>query len=398
MAKYSESWSNNLHLPMSRVVEINDLQQLAGFRAAWDRLLDQTVGGSFFQSLDWLTIYWRHFGPGQRLRTLVVMEDDRPSGILPLTVRTEATRVGRLRLLTFPLHDWGSFYGPIGPDANKTLAAALQHIAGTARDWDFLELRWLGSPGTDPIELQRTMQSAGFQAYPTVMDYTSVVDAAETWAAYWSSRKGSWLRKFRHTERGLSKLGKVEYVRYRPRGNAHDDGSPRWDLYDACEKIAAESWQSRATDGTTLTHESVREFFRQTHEAACAAGTADLSLLNIDGVPAAFIYGYHMHGVSSGIRRGFDAAECSKGAGNVLLARTLQDSFARGDTIYDMGIGSIESKRYFQTRLIPIVRLCHFSSALRPQLLRAARWWSSRRFSPAAIAVGSVQDDAADQR
>ena len=38
------------------------------------------------------------------------------------------------------------------------------------------------------------------------------------------------------------------------------------------------------------------------------------------------------------------------GAGNVLLAYTLRDSFARGDRLYDMGVGSLASKRYFLTR------------------------------------------------
>ena len=44
----------------------------------------------------------------------------------------------------------------------------------------------------------------------------------------------------------------------------------------------------------------------------------------------------------------------------MLLAYTLRDSFARGDRVYDMGVGSYESKRHFQTRLIPILRYSHY--------------------------------------
>ena len=122
---------------------------------------------------------------------LVVLAGDRPTGILPLVIRREATRVGRLRVLTFPLHDWGSFYGPIGPAPAQTLAAGLEHVRRTRREWDILELRWQGAPGTDLAQVQGVMRAAGFQAYATVWDRTALVDLAGTWESYWSGRKAS---------------------------------------------------------------------------------------------------------------------------------------------------------------------------------------------------------------
>ena len=47
---------------MVRIVEIGPVTSLADFRQAWCELLRQTPGASFFQSLDWLEVYWRHFG------------------------------------------------------------------------------------------------------------------------------------------------------------------------------------------------------------------------------------------------------------------------------------------------------------------------------------------------
>jgi hypothetical protein len=186
-------------------------------------------------------------------------------------------------------------------------------------------------------------------------------------------------------------------VRYRPRGRPHDDGAPRWDLYDACEDLARRSWQGEARDGTTLSHESVRDFFRETHQAAAAAGAVDLNLLLVDGSPVAFVYGYCHRGSLYGLRRGYDAACCRAGAGNVLLGYTLRDSFARGDRFYDMGVGSLASKRYFETRLLPILRFSHFAPlAARAQLVRLKRWWQSRR--PASIAVGRDQEGTTDSR
>jgi hypothetical protein len=242
------------------------------------------------------------------------------------------------------------------------------------------------------------MHAAGFQAYSTVWDQTAIVEMDGTWESYWSSRKGAWLRRFRHAEEKLSEAGEVSHVRYRPLGRPHDDGAPRWDLYDACEDLARRSWQGSALDGTTLSHEAVRGFLRETHQAAAAAGAVDLNLLFVDGSPVAFVYGYYHRGSVYGLRRGYDAARCQTGAGNLLLGYTLRDSFARGDRLYDMGVGSLASKRYFQTRLLPILRCSHCSPlAARAQLVRLKRWWQSRRL-PASIAVGRAQEHTTDAR
>ena len=201
------------------------------------------------------------------------------------------------------------------------------------------------------------MGQAGFYASPTVWNRTAIVELSGSWDSYWSGREGAWLRRFRHAERKLAEQGAISYVRYRPAGALHNDGSPRWDLYDVCEEIARRSWQGAATNGTTLSHETVREFLRETHAAAAAAGAVDLNLLLLGGEPAAFIYGYASGGYVYGPRRGYDARRSREGAGNVLLAYTLRDSFARGDRLYDMGVGSLKSKRHFQTRLTAIMRV-----------------------------------------
>jgi hypothetical protein len=153
---------------MACVREINRIEELSEYRSVWGTLLAETKGASFFQSLEWLEAYWRHFGAGQKLRTLVVgADEDRPLGILPLVVRTERTRVGHVRVATYPLQDWGSFYGPVGGHPAETIRAGLEHVGRTRRDWDLIELRWLGGPGTETAETEQAMRQAGLQAYRT---------------------------------------------------------------------------------------------------------------------------------------------------------------------------------------------------------------------------------------
>lgn len=258
----------------------------------------------------------------------------------------------------------------------------MEHIRRTPHNWDMLELRWIGAPGTHAQEAKTALRSAAFQAYQTVWNQTAVVNFSTGWDEYLASRKGIWLRRMRQSEERLSRQGRVSFLRCRPASTPQGDGNPHWDLYDACEAIARQSWQAAATDGTTMSHESVRRFLRELHAAAAAAGAIDMSLLTLNDEPAAFIYGYHYRGNVYGLRRGFDAQRSRAGLGSVLLWKTLEDSAWRGDRIYDMGIGSLESKRHFQNRLLPIIRLSHFPAAgFRTQLLRFRRWLEERRLS-----------------
>ncbi len=360
--------------------EITDVSRLSGYRSAWRDLLRQTPGGTFFQSLEWLEAYWNHYGKGKHLRVLILEENRHPLGILPLVVQKERTRVGQFMVLTYPLDSWGSFYGPIGPQPERTLAVGLEHLRHSPRDWDYLELRGSGAPGSADSSVSDAFQAAGIRAYRSLWDQTPLVDLSHGWEAYLRTRKGLWLRRLRQAEAKLNRQAKVEYVRYRPAGKTAGNERPRRDFFGECQALAEQSWQASAADGTTLCHPSVRAFLQDVHAVAEAEGAVDINLLLLDGRPAAFIYGYHHRGYVFGLRRGFDAELSRSGVGTVLLWHTLRDSAKRGDSIYDMGPGSLESKRHFLTRMTPIFRHSYFpGKALRTQILRFRRWWDGRR-------------------
>jgi hypothetical protein len=101
---------------MIEVHEINDLEELAGYRLAWNSWLASSPRATFFNTYDWLENYWRHFGENQKLRALIVRSAGLPIGILPLCVRRERHGLGSARVLTYPLDGWGSWYGPIGSE------------------------------------------------------------------------------------------------------------------------------------------------------------------------------------------------------------------------------------------------------------------------------------------
>ncbi len=368
---------------MSHVEEIRDIRTLADRRLAWNALWQETRQASFFHSLDWLRTYWHHFGQRQKLRTLLVYADGRPVGILPLTVRTEKTRLGPMRVLAYPLDDWGTFYGPIGPNPTVTLLAGLRHIRRTPRDWDLLDLRHVDRHGTDGGRTPTAMQQVGLDGYPQPWAQAPQVELTTDWQDYWRSRP----KKFRHNvercRRRLEKRGETRLLRYRPEGGICGDDDPRWDLYNACVQIARQSWQGSSRSGTTLCHECVCDYLHDAHEAATRRGAVDMCLLLLDDRPIAFVYHYQHEGRVYALRKGHDPAFASLGPGVVLQQMILEDSCRRGDRLVDLGAGSLDVKRHWQTSVATTYRYTHFPlAAPRAQLLHAKRWLCDRLAHP----------------
>ncbi len=368
---------------MREIFEINDLPTLLTYRSLWQSLLEETTDACFFQTLDWLEVYWAHYGSHQRLRTLIVYEHGQPLGILPMVVRRERRKVGEVAILTYPLDDWGSFYGPIGPCPEATLAAGLKYFAESQRDWDQLDLRWVADEPVSRAQVESALAQAGLPTRNAVRTTTAEIEIEGTWDHFFQKQPSKWRNNFRRWQRRLAEQGEITFLRYRPAGSAAGEGDPRWDLYDACEKIAQRSWQGSSQTGTTLCHEEVRPFLRDLHAAAARAGGVEINLLLRNGEPIAFAYNYHYRGNVFGLRVGYDPDAARDGAGNVLNAYALEDSIRRGDRVYDMGPGSLEYKRHLATRFVSVLQYTHFNRAsVKGQLLYAAhraRHWLRQR-------------------
>src|SRR4029078_5064762 len=117
--------------PPLEIFEVNDLRRLERYAPDWNALLEVTPGASYFHTYDWFATYWQHFGQGQRMRVVLMFDHGRLAGVAPFVVARERTKLGWIRSLRYPLHGWGSFYGPIGPDTGNLLRQSLRHILGT---------------------------------------------------------------------------------------------------------------------------------------------------------------------------------------------------------------------------------------------------------------------------
>ena len=371
---------------MTEIHEINHLCSLTGYGLLWKSLFDQTPNAGFQQSFEWLQQYWRHYGEGKKLRVLIVKSAGRNVGILPLCVVRRKHRLGTLRELTYPIDNWGTYFGPLGKSRTATLAAGLRHVAQTDRDWDTINLGWTSGNAGDHLRTEVAMQQVGFTPKRELQHHTSSIDFTPfaDWNDYLAAIPKKQRHEFRRHERRVSKHGQVEFIRHRPDSQRAGDGDPRWDLYDECEHIARNSWQAQSSDGNTLCNREHVGFFRDTHAAAARLGMLDMAVLRLDGQPVAFMYAYQHQGRVAGLRMGYDANTPIGGVGNVLLGRFIADSIEQGDQHLDLGPGHEEYKPRVRTSTDAIYQLTHASrAAFHAQVVETTHWVRQRFFAPA---------------
>ena len=360
---------------MADVLEINDIETLGDYRLLWDMLLRETPGASFFQTYDWLRVYWEHFGEGQRLRVLIVRAAGKPIGIVPLCVRRREHSIGSVQVLTYPLEDWSTFYGPIGKNQAATLMLAMKHLANSPRDWDEIDLPWVAEESFDKGRTCRAMQHAGLAPHKVPYQTTSFIDMEGSWDDYLQGLDSKVRHEMRRHMRRAEELGQFEFIRHRPEPQRAGDGDCRWDLYDQCEEVSQKSWQAESTTGNTICHAKYRDFYRHCHATASKLGMADLALLKVDGQPVAFSYNYRYEGRVFGLRMGYDANHSIKGLGTALTAYLIRNGFERGDARLELGMGDQKFKQRIRSRAETSSRLTYTPlTAWRPQAVRASRW------------------------
>lgn len=359
---------------MTSIREVYDPAEMAALAAAWSRLWSVTPGATFFQTWPWLETYWRHYGAGQRLKLLRVEQAGELVGLIPLVIRSETSWLGPVRVLTYPLDYWGSFYGPISADPAAALAAATAYLAAQPRDWDVVDLRWLDAEGIDGGQTAVAFQTAGWNCQCLPHAVVPLVDLSTGWQIYWATRKSKFRTEVSRAGRRLAERGEVRFVRYRPSGTVVGQCDPRWDLYEDCVRVAVQSHHIQGDNGVGLTHPRGGPLLRELHAHAAALGQLDVCLLYVDDRPVAFNYNYVAGGYVCGLRRAYDPM-CSEGAGVVLMRRMLEDGAARGDRTVDLGPDYLQTKRHWQTTARPSYRCLYYPrSNPRAAALHLGRW------------------------
>lgn len=360
---------------MITVAEINDIDRLDHFRLAWRALLGKTKGATFAHSPEWLEHYWTHFGHDQKLRILFVTLGNKIIGIVPLVIKPVTTKVGVMRVLTYPLDGWGTFYGQIGSNPAATMVTAMRHIHASRRDWDLIDLRYIDQEGHDHRRTLNSFKSVGFQGNQAVWQKQPLINTTQTsWEDYLASRSEKTQQLISHAEQITGKAGHIAFYRSRLENPLTPGWNPRWDLWAEFQLMIFQNGNQLNIAGGNFSRNKKLSFLHDIHGPAVRAGMARIDALFVNHSLVACAYGMQ-HGSGTDYLAVGRHKETPPEVITTLMARMVQQSIQDGETSLNLGLMGNSLSGMWSNEQQTSYRCSHFPLlAPRSQLLRMNRW------------------------
>ncbi|MCG6156274.1 GNAT family N-acetyltransferase [Rubinisphaera margarita] len=257
---------------MFQVFEINSIAELQPYRLVWQELWMRGRQQRFQMTLDWLEAYWQARSDDRELKVLFAVLGNKVIGILPLVVKQSATRLGPVRVLTYPLDNLGNWYGPIGPNSAATLAACLRYLSGNRQGWDLLDLPYIDRDRVDLARTATSMRNIGWKPVERAWNQVAGIEFEGTWEEF-LGRKRSEVREAVDAadadcrDRGLLRF---EHARSDADDPTSQENTER--LLQRCLKLA---------------DEDSRDVLHSTSLQAAERDCLDVGVLTLDGQPVA---------------------------------------------------------------------------------------------------------------
>ena len=312
------------------VTEYQNFEELNSISDVWNRLWQQTPDSSFLNSYEAFEATCSLSGLRNQLKVLMVSLMGKPIGFVPFVIRPMETPLGTLRVLTFPMEEWHSFYNTIGPHKTIILQAAVKYLKNSDRNWDYLDWTGLLRTGREKERLQTAGILHGLRLEQRASRECSLINLEKGWYSFWTNADAE-MRQEAHTlERRLQAMGRLRLLRCRSIAENQIDEPGKNLVYQHLQKILSENLTHQI--GQTNERRGYRnhEFISRIHDAAVQHAVADWSVLYVNEDPIAAAYGLAHQGrlemLSLTSRVGWPME-----ARLVLMKMLMEDSCRRGD-------------------------------------------------------------------
>ncbi len=364
------------------VTEISEVHALAG---EWRPLAERR--GNAFVTPEWFLAWLRQCGQGWEPRVVVVRTDHGTlRGLLPFVSSKSS---GRQALRFCPV---GDRFHPVADarDEEAVAIAAAPAVAPRDRGPRSLLLEnvdadggwWHALAKASPVPL------ATVERPESALPFVEL--AGLGWDEYLAGRSRQLRSQLGRKLRSLRKEHDMQLRRTRRSEEIAADLGILFRLHDA-------RWAERP-DSSSFSDPAIRAFHLEFARAALERGWLRLSVMEVDGVPIAALYGWLIGGRWSYYQAGFDPAWSRHSPGFLLLAETIREAIEDGASEYDMLLGDEAFKRRFATSsrrvrtvvLAPRGHPAHLSAAAGVRLRRAWRRLPSRPRAQARQLAGRL--------
>lgn len=334
-----------------RVELRTDDTALETLKSVWADLHRRSRTATLYNTAQWAQVWWRHFGkPGSLRLFLVRDEDDAPIGLAPMALTTDEEGEPVLRYLGgVDVSDYLDALAVAGRE--QEVAAGL--LAGWAdvpcTGARRVDLRAV--PHVSPLReaFSRLAPGAGFKVQVERDDVCPVITLPETWEAYLAQLDGKQRRELR---RKVRKAGHEVLVSWYQVRNGPPSG-----LDEAMETFFDLHARSDPTKAAFMTPR-MRAFFRDVAQIAAQEGWLALSVLLVNGQPAASYLTFDYDNQILLYNSGHDPTLVPEmSPGWVLLAYGIEHAISLGRRRFDFLRGDEEYKFRFGGQAEPVWRL-----------------------------------------
>jgi CelD/BcsL family acetyltransferase involved in cellulose biosynthesis len=317
-----------------------------GIKDEWSYLASQCAATTPFQTVEWQSVWWTHFGRGKRPLAIALYEGKDLVGLMPFTVSGGPWRTIR------PMGVGPSDYlQPIAATGYEELVAT--ELAGALNSL----------PGIDLIDLQqlRQNQSLGALLEGPKLDQATclVLDLPTTFTDYLATLGKSLRYDVKKLDKKVVPGGPATIKTFGP-------GETDLGL-DVLFHLHRLRWRKRLLPGAFVGR--LTAFHRDWARVAAPAGFLWLTALYVDGVPVGSIYAMRYGKTVYYYQAGFDPTQGSISPGTLLVAHAIRRAIEEGANQFDFMRGDEPYKRRWKPqRELHNFRYLRPSSSFRGQV------------------------------
>jgi CelD/BcsL family acetyltransferase involved in cellulose biosynthesis len=320
------------------VETIDSADEFFALRDEWDELLESSSSSGVFLTHEWLSSWWKHLAGNRRLSIIVARENGRLVGILPLAERCAQYA----RMMPRGLEFLGS--GQIGSDyLDAIMAAGREGEVSTAfaeychTRGLMLQLSQLRTGSCVVSILADSLARRRWTAAATRLNVCPYIDlTGMTWETYLEGISASFSRNLRRYLRVLPKNFDMRIDCARTSAEAGPALEIVMDLHRKRWEAAGTSEAFQTTAVINFHHEFVR--------LAAERGWLRILALQLNGRPAASLYGLRYGPTFYFYQSGFDPEFSKHSVGVAIMGLTIKSAIEEGALEYDFLHGDEEYK------------------------------------------------------
>lgn len=295
---------------------------------AWRALFADSPTATPFQTFEWQSTWFRHYGATKRLFVYGFYEGEDLVGLMPMERRTGAWRT--LRPMGCGPSDY--LHPLVRTGFEKAVSESLMEALQSADGVDLVDFHQVRESHPFAQRWPRNDESARILSQAKCL----VLDLPKSYDEYLQMLGKSLRQDVKRLDKSIFSEGKARVVPC-----TADSVLQQLDVFFECHRMR---WRQRGLPGAFIGKRTLR-FHQEWAQKAVENGWLWLSMLEVEGEGVGAIYAMQTHGVCYFYQSGFDPAHKAISPGTLLVASTIRRAIEEGCSRFDFMRGDEPYKR-----------------------------------------------------